>query len=275
MDCKISAETQTWRRLAFSFVATIALACSLGAETITDTLRDPSGVATPGRITISWQGFIDSSSQPVPAARLVIEAPAGVFSVVLAANAGSLPAGTSYRVEYRIGQVRSNEWWIVPVSASPLTIADVAQPTAPTPSFFVNLSQLTRSLANVGDVPKWDGLAWTPDTDLTGASSGISCGTTPTPLVVVSGVITITSSACFTVDTEASGPTDDVDTIECTAGQRFELMPFHDARTVVIKQGGSVLVPADFLLNNIADYWSGYCPSTNVARERSRVSNGS
>ena len=106
------------------------------------------------------------------------------------------------------------------------------------------------------------------------SGSGITCTGTPTALQVAAGVLTITGSACFTVNTEADAATDDIDVMNCTAGWRFELMPVHDSRTVIIKKGAGILVPQEFHLDNIGDRWLGHCPNTNVVSERGRSDNG-
>lgn len=76
----------------------------------------------------------------------------------------------------------------------------------------------------------------------------------PTELTIASGVITVTSSY-HTVDTEADGASDDLDTINGGSdGQILTLRAADDARTVVVKDAtGNIQGPGDFSLTHRHD----------------------
>ncbi len=243
------------------------------AETVTDTLRGPDGAAVEGRVTVRWVSFLDEDSQIVPGGDIFVDTASGVFSFTLTPNADAVTPNTFYNVTYRVLGTTSAETWVVPDSAGTLTVSDVRS-SVPAPTVVIGYGQLPVGGAATNDVLKFNGSAWGPDTDATGSSSGITCGTTPTPLTVASGVLTITSSACFSVNTESSGATDDVDTIVCTAGWRFELLPIHDGRTVILKQSASILMRKAFYLDNVGDRWLGFCQGTDLVSERGRSDNG-
>lgn len=97
----------------------------------------------------------------------------------------------------------------------------------------------------------------------------------PTELTVSAGAITILKSACYTVDTEADAASDDLDVINCTAGQRFILTPADTTRTVVIKDDDTNIdIQADFSLNHLHDLFGGRCFSANVVIEEARSNAG-
>ena len=97
----------------------------------------------------------------------------------------------------------------------------------------------------------------------------------PTELTISAGAITITKSACYTVDTEADAASDPLTTINCTAGDRFILTPADGARTVVITDGAAIDIQADFSLNHLHDLFGGRCFATNVVIEEGRSNAGS
>jgi len=123
---------------------------------------------------------------------------------------------------------------------------------------------------NVGTQMNAGGSGSTP------ASSGITCDGSPTELTIdVGGEITITGSECFTVDTFADAASDDLDIINCTAGQRFKLTPADTTRTVVLKDDDlNIDIQADFSLNHLHDLFGGYCFATNVVIEEDRSNAG-
>lgn len=103
----------------------------------------------------------------------------------------------------------------------------------------------------------------------------IKCNS-PAELTISAGAITIPKSACYTVDTEADAASDDLDVINCTAGQRFTLTPADTTRTVVVKDDDTNIdIQADFSLNHLHDLFGGRCFATNVVIEEARSNAGS
>ena len=95
---------------------------------------------------------------------------------------------------------------------------------------------------------------------------------------IASGVITLDGYNAIrfvTVDTEATGATDDLDTI--SGGHKSEIVILQaadDARTVVVKDGTNIKLQADFSLNNTQDKLFLGCVSPGVYHEISRASSG-
>lgn len=97
----------------------------------------------------------------------------------------------------------------------------------------------------------------------------IKCNS-PTELTILNGEITITKSACYTVDTQSDDASDELTKINCSTGTRFVLTPADDTRTVVITDGVSIIIRADFQLNDLHDSFMGLCFSTDLTVQLSR-----
>ncbi len=94
-------------------------------------------------------------------------------------------------------------------------------------------------------------------------------------LTISGGALTIPSSGCYSVDTEADAASDDLTSFVCAAGVRFKLFAADDARTVVIKRGsGAIEASSDFSLDNVFDTWEGWCQTANIAINDGRNSGG-
>lgn len=114
-----------------------------------------------------------------------------------------------------------------------------------------------------------DGTAFTFSTGL----SPISIAT-PEALTIAAGVITATCGAdnicAVDVDTEASAASDDLTTIECTAGAILYLRAANAARTVVLQAIGA----PDFSMDNVADMAVVRCTATDTVELVSRSNGG-
>ena len=111
---------------------------ALGAVTLTqvvDTVYRADGTAAQGTLLISWPGFTTASGQAVAAGSLSVRLGAdGSFSAGLAANTGSTPTGTYYRVVYQLdgapGGASKEEYWVIPATQT-TTIAAVRSKLVP------------------------------------------------------------------------------------------------------------------------------------------------
>lgn len=99
----------------------------------------------------------------------------GAFTVDLWPNVGSNAGGqrNAYRVTYYgTGKSTVPEWWIVPVSATPITIAQMAPQTTPPPfePLTINWASMARLGATDGQAIRWSDAAgaWVPGTSGTG-----------------------------------------------------------------------------------------------------------
>lgn len=87
----------------------------------------------------------------------------GKIEVELEPNDTATPAGTSYYVVYRPKSgVAWSEYWVVPTSATPLTIGQVRVTQPPNPQMVVQLGQIASGGAETGQCIQWDGVRWAP-----------------------------------------------------------------------------------------------------------------
>jgi len=87
---------------------------------ITDTVYRADGSPAQGDVVIVWNAFTTAAGQPVAAGNLTVTlGTQGQFSAALAPNAGAAPAGTYYRVTYKLNDgSTASEYWSVPALSS-------------------------------------------------------------------------------------------------------------------------------------------------------------
>ncbi len=87
---------------------------------ITDTVYRADGSPAQGDVVIVWSAFTTAAGQPVAAGNLTVTLGSqGQFSAALAPNAGATPAGTYYRVTYKLNDgSTASEYWSVPALSS-------------------------------------------------------------------------------------------------------------------------------------------------------------
>ncbi len=115
--------------VAFSLVLLVATAGAQGAgslTTISDTVYRADGTAASGTLLISWPGFNTASAGAIAAGSTSITIGAGgAVNFTLSPNAGSSPL-SYYTVVYKLSDnTTSKEFWSVPTSTTPVTIASV------------------------------------------------------------------------------------------------------------------------------------------------------
>lgn len=92
-------------RLLFLLIllSAIATGATPGMTTITDTVYRADGVPASGTVLISWPAFNSADNQAVAAGTLSVNlGPQGALTLDLVANNGASPAGTLYRVVYKL-----------------------------------------------------------------------------------------------------------------------------------------------------------------------------
>jgi hypothetical protein len=101
--------------------------------TIQDTVYRADGTAAGGTVLISWPAFVTATGRNVPAGSTsVVIGTGGALSVALVANAGSTPMGTYYTVVYHLNDgTETRQYWVVPVSASPVQVAAISSTVLP------------------------------------------------------------------------------------------------------------------------------------------------
>jgi trimeric autotransporter adhesin len=145
--------TMEWKPRGWTLIGMLMLACSgivggvkvdaamvqaAGSSTIattqvTDTVYLADGTAASGTVLISWGAFTTASGESVPSGSTsVVLGAGGSLSVSLVPNAGSTPMGTYYTAVYHLsdGSV-SREFWVVPVSQSPVEVSAIESTVLP------------------------------------------------------------------------------------------------------------------------------------------------
>ncbi len=105
----------------------------IATTTVTDTVYRADGTTALGTVVVSWQAFTTEIGQSVPAGTVSAAIGAGgALSVALAPNAGATPMGSYYTAVYHLddGSV-SREFWVVPVSASPVQVSGIKSTVLP------------------------------------------------------------------------------------------------------------------------------------------------
>jgi hypothetical protein len=100
--------------------------------TINDIVYRADGSAASGTLLITWPQFSTSDNKAVAAGTMnVTIGSGGTISLALAPNEGASPAGTFYKVTYKLDDgTSSTEYWTVP-STSPTTISAIRSTVVP------------------------------------------------------------------------------------------------------------------------------------------------
>ena len=100
----------------------------------------------------------------------------------------------------------------------------------------------------------------------------------PTEKTISAGAITVTGSSYWrfhTLDTQDDDPSDDLTTITGgSAGELLLLKPVNDARTIVCKNGASLLLGTDFTMDSLKDALLLVCISLSVWHPLSKYNGG-
>lgn len=164
------AALRTLRRLVLYFTIAGTICSAQSLTVVTDTVILPNGQMPSGSITLSWQSFLNSVHQQVPAGtNLVVPVVNGLFRVELTPTDTAIPTGTCYSVATDLtGMPRSVTSWYVPSSATPVNLNAVQSLSRCAPQVAANvaLAQLTNSGANLGQCIVWStsttGAFWKP-----------------------------------------------------------------------------------------------------------------
>ena len=106
---------------------------TLPTTQLTDTVYRADGTTATGTVLVSWPAFTTSTGLSVPAGSTSVTiASGGLLSLALTPNAGSNPMGSYYTAIYHLddGTV-AREYWVVPVSSTPVTIASIKSTVLP------------------------------------------------------------------------------------------------------------------------------------------------
>ena len=111
---------------------------------VQDTLFNADGSTAKGSVTIEWKGFTASDGSTITTNSLKIRIVQGVLLTDLVPNENSTPTGTTYKVTYLFNNgTRFVENWVVPESATPVTVSDIRIGQPPPPGSVISISQVT------------------------------------------------------------------------------------------------------------------------------------
>jgi len=105
----------------------------VATTTISDTVNQADGTAASGTLLVSWSAFTTAGGQSVSQGNTSVElGVGGALSVSLVPNAGAMPTGSYYTVVYHLTDgTMSREYWVVPVSSSPVHLSAVRNSVLP------------------------------------------------------------------------------------------------------------------------------------------------
>ena len=111
-----------------------AQATAIPTTVVQDTVYRGDGTVASGTVLVSWPAFSTSSGLSVPAGSTSVTIGAGgALSVALVPNAGSNPMGSYYTAVYHLNDgTVTREYWVVPVSASPIQVSSIKSTVLPT-----------------------------------------------------------------------------------------------------------------------------------------------
>jgi hypothetical protein len=101
---------------------------------VADTIYHADGTVATGTVLINWPAFTTSTGESIASGSTSATIGAGgALSVQLTANSGSIPMGSYYTAIFHLddGSV-SREYWVVPVSTSPVRISAIESTVLPT-----------------------------------------------------------------------------------------------------------------------------------------------
>jgi hypothetical protein len=114
-------------------VLTATGVAQLTTTQVADTIYHADGTVATGTVLISWPAFTTSNGQAIASGSTsAIISTGGVLSVLLTPNSGSTLMGSYYTAVFHLddGSV-SREYWVVPVSSSPVAVSSIETTVLP------------------------------------------------------------------------------------------------------------------------------------------------
>ncbi|HZQ43962.1 MAG TPA: hypothetical protein VFA99_11955 [Acidobacteriaceae bacterium] len=118
-------------------LAVLGMCCAAAAQVATTTIQDTvyraDGTPASGMVVVTWPTFTTAAGQAVAAGNTSATiGPNGALSLTLAPNANATPTGTYYTAVLHLDDgTTSQQYWVVPVSATPVTLAAVENQVLP------------------------------------------------------------------------------------------------------------------------------------------------
>ncbi len=120
--------------LAVMFALGVPMYGQVALTTVADTVYSANGAPAQGSVVVSWGAFTTAAGKAVAAGQTSVNlGPNGALSIALAPNVGATPTGTYYSAVLHLSDgTTSRQYWVVPVSASPVQLATIENSVLPT-----------------------------------------------------------------------------------------------------------------------------------------------
>ena len=189
----------------------------VATTTVQDTVYRADGTEASGTVVVSWPTFTTVAGQAVAAGNTSATiGPNGALSIALTPDAGATPVGTFYTAVLHLDDgTTSQQYWVIPVSTTPVTLAAIESQVLP-----LSVAMQTASRAFVeAAIAQATG---TQTTGVTPTDTGflpLSGGTLTGPLVLSADPVTPTQASDKRyVDTNVTALTAGI-------GQKVSLVP--------------------------------------------------
>ena len=160
-------------------VGVAAAVLHAATTTVMQNVVGPDGTPAGGQVFIRITSACQSGADYVGERTVQVTFTGGAFSVTLVPNDSCVPSGTSYTVTWMLTSGQQwTETWIVPTSASPVSVDSVVVSRPPNQNYVIQWQQMGQNGASAGQAPVWSGSAWVPGyVTGTGAAWGTITGT--------------------------------------------------------------------------------------------------
>ena len=143
--------------LAIALIALGRDAQAIQKTRVQDTLFNADGSTVRGSVTIEWKGFTAADGTTITTNSLKIRIVRGVLLTDLVPNENATPSGTTYRATYLFDNgTRFVENWVLPESASPVTLSDIRIGQPPPPGSVISISQVSGLNSTLNNKPELD-----------------------------------------------------------------------------------------------------------------------
>jgi hypothetical protein len=186
----------------------------VATTTVQDTVYRADGTQASGAVVVSWPTFTTAAGQAVAAGNTAATiGPNGALSMALTPNAGAIPTGTYYTAVFHLDDgTTSQQYWVIPVSATPVMLSAIESQVLPT-----SVAMQTASRAYVdAEIAQVTGGTQTGGTTTYVPTTG---GTMTGPLVLPGDPVTPTQAADkHYVDTNVTA-------LAAGVGQKVSMVP--------------------------------------------------
>ncbi|HEV2577929.1 MAG TPA: hypothetical protein VGU25_12035 [Acidobacteriaceae bacterium] len=175
-------------------LAVLGICCGAAAQVSTTTIQDTvyraDGTPASGTVVVSWPTFTTATGQAVAAGNTsATVGPNGALSMTLTPNANATPTGSYYTAVMHLDDgTTSQQYWVVPVSATPVTLAAIENQVLPS-----SVAMQTASRAYVD--AKIAAVTSSSGTGTTGSYVPTTGGTMTGPLVLPADPVTPNQAA--------------------------------------------------------------------------------